>query len=69
MMVKLRVVTDDFFVGSRRCTRGEIIEVPQPSIAYATSHGCEVVDQVKSPAKKKRVRKPTYKTRVVKAEE
>jgi len=66
-MIELRVLKDNFMVGTRKCTKGEIIKVNAGAVAYAMREGnCELVldETVKAKTKKK----PVYKTRVAKPE-
>jgi len=66
-MIKLRVLKEDFMIGTRRCKKGDIIEVNAPSVAYAVqSGGCEMVKKPIKEAQKPAPKKKAYKTRVIK---
>jgi len=65
IMIKLKVLTDDFMIGQRKEKKGAIIEVHPGAVAYCVNNGdCELHN--KKPATRKK--KATYKTKVMEAE-
>ena len=68
-MVELKVLVDNFMVGTVKYAKGSVIKVHVGAVPYCVGNGsCELV--VDKPVVKKVVdkKKPTYKTKVMTAE-
>jgi len=67
-MIKLRVLSEHFVMGTRHVAKGDIIEVNPAAVPYCINNGsCEKVSAEAPKSKSKK--KPSYKTRDVKAED
>jgi len=69
-MIKLRVLSEHFVIGTRHVAKGDIIEVNPAAVNYCVNNkSCELVKSEPVVSKPKSRKKASYKTRDVKAED